>query len=48
MEFDFLPSSRVDCDTVCEKVDQQQLFKTRNSGLCIATGTGEEGVSIFI
>ena len=24
------------------KVDQQQSFKTRNSGLCIATGTGEE------
>ena len=46
-DFDLLPSSCVDCDNVCEKVDQQQLFKTRNSGLCIATGTGEEGVSIF-
>ena len=48
MDFDLLSSSHVDCDNVCEKVDQQQLFKTRNSGLCIATGTGEEGVSIFI
>ena len=47
MGFDLLSSSHVDCDHVCEKVDQQQLFKTRNSGLCIATGTGEEGVSIF-
>ena len=47
MDFDLLSSSHVDCDNVCEKVDQQQLFKTRNSGLCIATGTGEEGASIF-
>ena len=46
-DFDLLPSSCVDCDNMCEKVDQQQLFKTRNSGLCIATGTGEEGASIF-
>ena len=42
-------SSRVDylkdCDNLAEKVDQQQPFKTRNSGLCIATGTGEQDLS---
>ena len=47
--FDMLSSSRVDypkdCDNLHEKVDQQQPFKTRNSGLCIATGTGEQDLS---
>ena len=35
------------CDNMCAKVDQQQQFKTRNSGLCIATGTGEGDFSSF-